>query len=130
MIETGFVHIPLQADWLAEYQHEMAIFPNGKYDDQVDSTSQALDWVKNGTFPSWICEFASEYKNAQNVPVAEASKCDLCCNQALSRCGVVGVSGDVEERCRCGRSRIIPGETTAQSTPQFVASTFSNHCAR
>jgi hypothetical protein len=26
----------------------MAIFPNGKYDDQVDSTSQALDWSKTG----------------------------------------------------------------------------------
>jgi len=47
-IENGFVHIPAQASWLAEYLHELAMFPNGKYDDQVDSTSQALDWAKNG----------------------------------------------------------------------------------
>jgi predicted phage terminase large subunit-like protein len=46
-IENGFVHIPAQASWLPEYLHELAIFPNGKYDDQVDSTSQALDWFKN-----------------------------------------------------------------------------------
>ena len=26
----------------------MAVFPNGKYDDQVDSTSQALNWSKTG----------------------------------------------------------------------------------
>jgi hypothetical protein len=26
--------------------HELAVFPNGKYDDQVDSTAQFLDWVK------------------------------------------------------------------------------------
>jgi len=32
---------------LGEYLHELTIFPNGKYDDQADSTSQALDWVKS-----------------------------------------------------------------------------------
>jgi predicted phage terminase large subunit-like protein len=47
-IENGFVHIPAQADWLPEYMHEIASFPRGKFDDQVDSTSQALDWVKQG----------------------------------------------------------------------------------
>jgi predicted phage terminase large subunit-like protein len=47
-VENGFVYIPTQAEWLSQYLHEMAIFPNGKYDDQVDSTSQALDWSKTG----------------------------------------------------------------------------------
>ena len=46
-IENGFVYIPHDAHWLAEYLHEMAMFPNGKYDDQVDSTSQALDVIAN-----------------------------------------------------------------------------------
>jgi len=45
-IENGFVHLPDQAAWLAEYLHELTSFPNGKYDDQADSTSQALDWFK------------------------------------------------------------------------------------
>ena len=40
MIENGFVHIPESAPWLAEYLHEMTVFPNGKHDDQVDSTAQ------------------------------------------------------------------------------------------
>src|SRR5947208_278632 len=44
MIENGFVHIPETAPWLAEYLHEMTVFPNGKHDDQVDSTAQFLDW--------------------------------------------------------------------------------------
>jgi len=43
MIENGFVNIPEAAPWLAEYQHEMSVFPNGKQDDQVDSTAQFLD---------------------------------------------------------------------------------------
>jgi predicted phage terminase large subunit-like protein len=45
-IENGFVFLPDQAPWLGEYLHELAIFPNGKYDDQADSTSQGLDWFK------------------------------------------------------------------------------------
>jgi predicted phage terminase large subunit-like protein len=51
MIENGFVHIPETAPWLAEYLHEMTVFPKGKHDDQVDSTAQFLDWFKK-PFPS------------------------------------------------------------------------------
>jgi hypothetical protein len=44
MIENGFIYIPETAAWLAEYLHEMTVFPKGKHDDQVDSTAQFLDW--------------------------------------------------------------------------------------
>ncbi len=46
MIENGFVHLPAEAPWLAEYLHELTTFPKGRHDDQADSTAQALDWVK------------------------------------------------------------------------------------
>src|SRR6266478_1502141 len=49
-IENGFVYLPTEADWLAAYLHELTTFPNGKHDDQADSTSQALDWARQ--FPS------------------------------------------------------------------------------
>jgi predicted phage terminase large subunit-like protein len=52
MIENGFVHIPETASWLAEYLHEISVFPKGKHDDQVDSTAQFLDWIKT-PMPSW-----------------------------------------------------------------------------
>jgi predicted phage terminase large subunit-like protein len=45
-IENGFVHLPEAAPWLAEYLHELTVFPRGKHDDQVDSTAQFLDWFK------------------------------------------------------------------------------------
>jgi predicted phage terminase large subunit-like protein len=45
-IENGFAHIPEKAGWLGEYLHELTCFPNAKFDDQADSTSQALDWFK------------------------------------------------------------------------------------
>jgi predicted phage terminase large subunit-like protein len=52
MIENGFVYIPETAPWLAEYLHEMTVFPKGKHDDQVDSTAQFLDWFKT-PMPNW-----------------------------------------------------------------------------
>jgi predicted phage terminase large subunit-like protein len=45
-IENGFVHLPEAAHWLADYLNELMLFPNGRYDDQVDSTAQALAWAK------------------------------------------------------------------------------------
>ncbi len=45
-IENGFVYLPREAHWLAEYLHELMTFPRSKYDDQTDSTSQALAWLK------------------------------------------------------------------------------------
>jgi hypothetical protein len=47
-LEGGFVYLPREAPWLAEYLHELTIFPGAKYDDQADSTSQALAWIAQG----------------------------------------------------------------------------------
>lgn len=47
-IENGLVLLPEQAEWLDAYIHELTTFPKGKHDDQVDSTSQALHWIKVG----------------------------------------------------------------------------------
>jgi predicted phage terminase large subunit-like protein len=44
-IENGFVYLPREASWLAEYIHEITSFPSSKYNDQADSTSQALAWI-------------------------------------------------------------------------------------
>ena len=45
-IENGFVRLPETAHWLADYLHELTMFPAGRHDDQVDSTTQALAWTK------------------------------------------------------------------------------------
>jgi predicted phage terminase large subunit-like protein len=52
MIENGFVHVPEAVPWLAQYLHELTVFPHGKHDDQVDSTAQLLDWYKRASGPS------------------------------------------------------------------------------
>lgn len=46
MWQAGEVVLPDRAVWLADYERELVGFPNGKYDDQVDSTSQYLEWAR------------------------------------------------------------------------------------
>lgn len=44
LIEGGRFAVPEDALWLADFQREVTLFPNGKHDDQVDSLSQFLIW--------------------------------------------------------------------------------------
>ena len=39
------VLLPENAEWREAYLAEMLNFPNGKFDDQVDATTQYLDWI-------------------------------------------------------------------------------------
>lgn len=45
--EAGHVLLPSSAPWVEDYVRELTSFPGSKYDDQVDSTTQALDHLKN-----------------------------------------------------------------------------------
>jgi predicted phage terminase large subunit-like protein len=47
LFEAGKVFLPKKASWLHDYRSELTSFPGAKYDDQVDSTSQALTDLKN-----------------------------------------------------------------------------------
>jgi Terminase RNaseH-like domain len=67
-IENGFVYVPLEAHWLPAYIHELTTFPRSKYDDQVDSTSQALGWLKAPTSHFGIYEFYRRQYEALTEP--------------------------------------------------------------
>jgi predicted phage terminase large subunit-like protein len=45
-LERGSVFLPAQAPWLDAFKAELLQFPYGKYDDQVDSLSQFLNWAQ------------------------------------------------------------------------------------
>jgi predicted phage terminase large subunit-like protein len=47
LFENGNVLLPRQKHWLQDYINEITGFPGTKFDDQVDSTTQALDYIKN-----------------------------------------------------------------------------------
>jgi predicted phage terminase large subunit-like protein len=70
MIENGFVHVPQKAPWLAQYLSELTAFPNGKHDDQVDSTAQVLDWFKRGSGPRSGAGIDQLYKELAERPHA------------------------------------------------------------
>jgi len=75
MIENGFVHLPKEAAWLAEYLHELTAFPRGRHDDQVDSTAQMLDWFKQaGSGPSSNGGIWHLYKEQYEAQQAAASQ--------------------------------------------------------
>jgi hypothetical protein len=61
MFESGHVLLPDAAGWLEAYLHELCAFPRGKHDDQVDSTTQALEWIRTeGLEPGLIGFYRQE----------------------------------------------------------------------
>jgi hypothetical protein len=70
LIESGAVHLPQQAPWLADYLHELVTFPKSTYDDQVDSTSQALDGAQRRTDCSgWVEYYGRLAARARGIPL-------------------------------------------------------------
>jgi len=46
LLEAGKVFLPESAPWLNDYLDELAAFPTGAHDDSVDSTTQALNYLR------------------------------------------------------------------------------------
>ncbi len=46
MFEAEKIYLPKYATWLGEYENEILNFPNARHDDQVDSTSQFLNYMR------------------------------------------------------------------------------------
>jgi predicted phage terminase large subunit-like protein len=47
LIEGGQVFLPEWGSWVQEYINQMAAFPSSAHDDDVDSTTQALEYLRN-----------------------------------------------------------------------------------
>lgn len=58
--EAGQVYVPRSAPWLAEWMDELLAFPRGRHDDQVDSTSQALDYLTARMHPVHAADLPRE----------------------------------------------------------------------
>jgi len=50
MAEAGHMFLPKGAAWLDAYTTEMTAFPQGRFDDQVDASTQLLDWARSRLF--------------------------------------------------------------------------------
>ncbi|MDG7056694.1 MAG: phage terminase large subunit [Wolbachia endosymbiont of Penenirmus auritus] len=49
IIESGKVFLPHQAVWLNDFEYEILMFPEAHHNDQVDSTVQYLQWIREST---------------------------------------------------------------------------------
>ena len=51
MVEAGRVFVPASAPWLSDYLDELSSFPAAPHDDQVDSTTMALAYLRGRPQP-------------------------------------------------------------------------------
>ena len=49
IIESGHVILPPEAPWIDDFLLEITRFPRAKHDDQVDSLTQAITWMRSAT---------------------------------------------------------------------------------
>lgn len=47
LFKAGNIYLPhkMLAPWIKDFVNELKVFPNGKFDDQVDSTTQAVEYL-------------------------------------------------------------------------------------
>ena len=64
--EQGLVYLPISAPWLYEYVKELTGFPGSKYDDQVNSTAQALHHMRSQS-QIMVWRKLGENKNAFSI---------------------------------------------------------------
>ena len=69
--------MPETAHWLADYLHELTMFPAGRYDDQVDSTATALAWTQISTARIWVAGALSRSKRASGTTPGRIVSRDL-----------------------------------------------------
>ncbi|MBB5277746.1 putative phage terminase large subunit-like protein [Rhizobium rosettiformans] len=72
LFQAGKVLLPKRAEWLPDYTAELLGFPNAKYDDQVDVTSQYLTWARVSTKRGNVkLQGKSKGKGHRNSVIAE-----------------------------------------------------------
>jgi predicted phage terminase large subunit-like protein len=75
VFENGHVLLPKEAPWLAEYVRELTGFPGSRYADQVDSTTQALDYLQNTYYgASWIYRVDWDARQSSRAPPPRKKK--------------------------------------------------------
>lgn len=50
VFENGYVYLPRGRPWLSDYVNEITSFPGSRFDDQVDSTTQALHYMRQNNY--------------------------------------------------------------------------------
>ena len=68
LIESGRVFLPQDAEWLFDYLEELTAFPNVTHDDQVDSTTHALAYLKRDDSSDQAADKQAKPMNESRIP--------------------------------------------------------------
>lgn len=93
LMEAGRVFLPARAPWLLDYQLELSMFPTkGVNDDQVDSSTQALRWMRDHAYRTMEA-ISSGQKNAG---LASGEAGGVTAHRATDAVGFGTVSGGID----------------------------------
>jgi predicted phage terminase large subunit-like protein len=109
MFEAGMILLPEGAEWADDYIESMTRFPKGQHDDDVDSTSQALNYLRrrqHGVMEYIERELAKEHEK------------NLCANPKCT-------SGEEGRRKKLGYNMEIYQAGPNRFCSRFCASQFS-----
>ncbi len=96
LFEAGKVFFPESAPWLNDYTDELATFPAGAHDDCVDSTTQALNYLREQPWPSGIFAwYRDEAEAIRSVDTDRAIQPQEEKDRAFNRLGRVGQVRDL-----------------------------------
>jgi predicted phage terminase large subunit-like protein len=113
-IESGFVHLPRGAPWLEDYLSEVVTFPRGRHDDQVDSTSQFLEWLNfPGVMEPWFADMRrwQETQRPRDQPRIDPDLAEIWKRQP------VGYTGPEEYGLRREAFAFEDGTTVTRNAP-------------
>lgn len=60
LVESGMCYLPLGAPWVEEFLAQLGTFPNAKHDDDVDSTTQALNYLHHNGGNTGLLDYMRE----------------------------------------------------------------------
>jgi len=83
MFEAGMILLPEDADWTDDYVESMTRFPKGQHDDDVDSTSQALNYLRRRQHG--VMEYIERELAKENDGWARSGR-SPCCSRASCAC--------------------------------------------
>ena len=109
MFEAGMILLPEGAEWADDYIESMTRFPKGQHDDDVDSTSQALNYLRRRQHG------VMEYIERE---LAKENEKNLCANEKCT-------SGEEGKRKKLGYNMEIVQAGPNRFCSRFCAAQYS-----
>ncbi len=93
LVECGKVFLPQSAPWLADFLYSMCVFPAGAHDDDVDSCTQALNYMRGSNLSLGLIDYYKKLAAAPlQIPTQLAAKveekpeeCEACGSTELTK---------------------------------------------